>query len=84
MKRRTLVALAVVSAAAAFTSESIAGAQPPRPNMVYFLVDDLGHTDVAFTGSKDIRTPNIDRLAKEGAVLDSFTYSRYVRPPVRP
>ena len=43
-------------------------------------MDDLGHTDVGFTGSKDIRTPHIDRLAKEGAVLDSF----YVQPVCSP
>ena len=51
-----------------------------KPNIVYFLVDDLGHTDVGFTGSKDVRTPNIDRLAKEGTVLDSF----YVQPVCSP
>ena len=55
-------------------------ADAPRPNIVYLLVDDLGHTDVGFTGSKDIRTPNIDKLAKEGAVLDSF----YVQPVCSP
>lgn len=52
----------------------------PPPNIVYFLVDDLGHTDVGFTGSKDIRTPHIDQLAKGGAILDSF----YVQPVCSP
>ena len=46
----------------------LSAAEVPRPNIVYLLVDDLGHTDVGFTGSKDIRTPNIDKLAKTGAV----------------
>lgn len=54
--------------------------KPARPNIVYFLVDDLGHTDVGFTGSKEIRTPNIDKLAKGGAILDSF----YVQPVCSP
>ncbi|OYV04430.1 MAG: arylsulfatase [Verrucomicrobiales bacterium VVV1] len=52
----------------------------PPPNIVYFLVDDLGHTDVGFTGSKDFRTPHIDKLAKGGAILDSF----YVQPVCSP
>lgn len=55
-------------------------AETTKPNIVYFLVDDLGHTDVGFTGSKDIRTPNIDKLAKGGAILDSF----YVQPVCSP
>ena len=51
-----------------------------RPNIVYLLVDDLGYADVGFTGSKDIRTPHIDKLAGEGAVLASF----YVQPVCSP
>lgn len=54
--------------------------KPSKPNIVYFLVDDLGHTDVGFTGSKEIRTPHIDKLAKGGAILDSF----YVQPVCSP
>ncbi len=54
--------------------------KPAKPNIVYFLVDDLGHTDVGFTGSKEIRTPHIDKLAKGGAILDSF----YVQPVCSP
>ncbi len=74
MKKILLAALAAVLLALP------AGAETPRPNVVYILVDDLGHTDVGFTGGKDIRTPNIDKLAKEGAILDSF----YVQPVCSP
>ncbi len=52
----------------------------PQPNIVYFLVDDLGRADLGFNGSKDIRTPHIDQLAKGGAILDSF----YVQPVCSP
>jgi arylsulfatase A-like enzyme len=51
-----------------------------KPNLVYFLVDDLGYADCGFNGGKDIRTPNIDKLAKAGAVLESF----YVQPVCSP
>ena len=36
-----------------------------QPNIIYILSDDLGHADVGFTGGK-IKTPNLDRLVKEG------------------
>lgn len=38
----------------------------PRPNFVFFLVDDLGWKDVGCYGSRFYETPNIDRLAAEG------------------
>ena len=43
-----------------------------KPNIVYFLVDDMGYADTGFNGCQDIRTPNIDKLAKQGAILDAF------------
>lgn len=69
----------ILTVCAVFCGRAVA-ADAPRPNIVYFLVDDLGHTDVGFTGSKEIRTPNVDALAKSGAVLDSF----YVQPVCSP
>ena len=45
-------------------------AQTP-PNIVVILADDLGNADLGYRGS-DIRTPNIDKLAKEGVRLESF------------
>jgi len=41
-------------------------AQPPRPNIVFILADDLGYADVSCYGQHDYTTPNIDRLAIEG------------------
>jgi len=37
-----------------------------KPNVVFFLVDDLGWADTAANGSKIYQTPNIDALAAEG------------------
>ncbi|NQT39677.1 MAG: sulfatase-like hydrolase/transferase [Planctomycetes bacterium] len=36
-----------------------------QPNILYVVADDLGWADVGFHGSK-IKTPNIDRLCREG------------------
>ena len=67
-----------------FVSLSISGAaavQTPakKPNILFLLLDDLGYTDVGFNGG-DIKTPNIDKLAKSGAKLAAF----YVQPVCSP
>ncbi|HUT94946.1 MAG TPA: sulfatase-like hydrolase/transferase [Thermoguttaceae bacterium] len=53
---------------------------PLRPHIVFILADDLGYADVGFMGSKDIHTPHLDKLAADGAILDSF----YVQPVCSP
>jgi arylsulfatase A-like enzyme len=52
----------------------------PRPNVVFFLIDDLGYADCGFNGGTEIKTPNIDKLAAEGAVLENH----YVQPVCSP
>src|SRR5688572_8701526 len=37
-----------------------------RPNIVLIYADDLGYGDVGCYGATEVRTPNIDRLAREG------------------
>ena len=51
-----------------------------QPDIVFFLIDDLGFADCGFNGGKDIKTPNIDRLAKSGTIIDSH----YVQPVCSP
>jgi arylsulfatase A-like enzyme len=57
-----------------------AGDAALRPNIVFFLIDDLGRSDVGFMGCTDIRTPQIDKLAHGGAILDAH----YVQPVCSP
>src|SRR5262249_49739893 len=46
---------------------TLAGAAPAdKPNVIFFLVDDMGWTDVACFGSDLYDTPNVDLLAREG------------------
>jgi arylsulfatase A-like enzyme len=52
----------------------------PRPNIVHIIADDLGWKDVGFNGCTDIKTPNIDALARGGARLTQF----YVQPMCTP
>ena len=48
------------------------------PNVVFIFADDLGYSDLGCYGAKDIRTPNIDRLATEGTRFTSFYVSQSV------
>lgn len=40
-----------------------------KPNIVFILIDDLGWTDLGYTGSEYYETPAIDRLASKGMVF---------------
>jgi arylsulfatase A-like enzyme len=42
------------------------GAVAAKPNIVFILADDLGYGDLGCYGQKQIKTPNLDRLASEG------------------
>ncbi len=45
-----------------------------KPNVVIIYVDDLGYGDVGYNGAIRVKTPNIDRLAKEGlGFIDAHT-----------
>jgi arylsulfatase A-like enzyme len=57
-----------------------AHAQNKKPNIIFLLIDDLGYADCGFNGGKDILTPNIDKLAKEGSILKNH----YVQPVCSP
>ncbi len=54
----------------------------PRPNFILILADDLGYGDIGPFGSKSNRTPNLDRMAREGMKLTSF-YAAPVCTPSR-
>ena len=73
-----LVAAAIMLAAAASPARAAEPARPPH--IVHIVADDLGWKDVGFNGCEDIRTPNLDRLAAEGATLTQF----YVQPMCTP
>ena len=49
-----------------------AAAAAGKPNVLVFLADDLGWSDVGFHGGDQIDTPSLDRLAREGVELHRF------------
>ena len=42
-----------------------------RPNIVFILADDLGYGDLGCYGRTDIKTPNLDQLARDGVRFTS-------------
>ncbi|MFC1735219.1 sulfatase [Candidatus Hydrogenedentota bacterium] len=56
--------------------------QRKQPNFVILFTDDQGYNDVGCFGSENIRTPRIDKMAKQGTKLTSF-YAQPVCGPSR-
>ncbi len=54
-----------------------------RPNVIVILVDDMGYGDIGSYGVKDIRTPHLDRLAREGVRFTDFYSNGPVCTPTR-
>jgi arylsulfatase A-like enzyme len=54
-----------------------------RPNIIFFLADDLGHADTGHTGATGFETPNIDRLAAEGLRFTNFRTAASICSPSR-
>src|SRR5688572_6819188 len=53
------------------------------PNIVFILADDLGYGDIGSYGQRKIKTPNLDRLAKEGMRFTNFYAGSTVCAPSR-
>jgi arylsulfatase A-like enzyme len=51
-----------------------------QPNFIFFMTDDQGYGDVGYLGHPDLRTPNIDEMARNGLQLDRFYASPVCSP----
>ena len=58
-------------------------ANPRLPNIIFMLTDDLGYSDIGCYGAKKIKTPHIDRLAKEGFMSKAFLTGASICSPSR-
>jgi arylsulfatase A-like enzyme len=58
-------------------------AQRRPPNLVFFLSDDLGYADLGCYGARDIKTPHLDRLAREGVRFTDCHANAPVCTPTR-
>lgn len=57
--------------------------EPRRPNILFVFADDWGWGDLGCHGHEYVKTPNIDRLAREGTDFHRFTVASGVCSPSR-
>lgn len=72
----------VIATALAIGTLPVRAADGP-PNVVLFLIDDLGQRDLGCYGSKFYKTPNVDQLAKDGLKFTDFYAACPVCSPTR-
>lgn len=75
MKLKTITTLLLLSCGFAIADT--------KPNVIYILADDLGLGDLGCYGQKKLKTPNIDRLAKEGMQFSAHYSGNTVCSPSR-
>jgi N-acetylglucosamine-6-sulfatase len=67
MQKYALGAFAVICAVCTFSTKAAEGlARSQQPNVLFVLCDDLRWDALGYTGNPYVKTPNIDRLAREG------------------
>ncbi len=60
---------AAVAAASHHAVSAVEMARAARPNVLFILFDDMGYGQLGITGHKIIKTPNIDKLARDGMIF---------------
>ena len=63
---RVLSAGLLLIASHALLDAPARAAAPQRPNILFIMADDIGYGDLGSYGAKLVKTPNLDRLAREG------------------
>lgn len=79
---RLVRTLAAIALAGSFAWPGLAAAADGPPNVILIVTDDQGGADLGVHGNRDLRTPNLDRLAAEGVRFARF-YAEPVCTPTR-
>jgi arylsulfatase A-like enzyme len=80
---RLITPLATASLLITASATGIQQSPPDRPNVVLIMTDDAGYADTGSYGARDIRTPNIDSLARDGVKLTDFYANAMSCTPTR-
>jgi N-acetylgalactosamine-6-sulfatase len=87
MKRRDFLKYSMLTFAGFLASCKLTGSDlkiaNKKPNVIFILTDDQGWGDLASYGHPYVKTPNIDRLAKEGTRFNQFYVNASVCAPSR-
>ncbi|MFT4692447.1 MAG: arylsulfatase A-like enzyme [Limisphaerales bacterium] len=80
MKQNTKLLFVALLVGALVQSAFAAGR---KPNIIYIMLDDAGYGDLSCYGQKKFKTPNVDRLAKEGMKFTDHYSGSTVCAPTR-
>ncbi len=75
-----IIFLILCSGSFVFPSEIYAG---KKPNVIVILADDLGYGDLSSYGAKDLKSPHIDSIVKQGMKFENFYANCPVCSPTR-
>ena len=80
----TIALLSPLACTAAMGARKAKASNQQKPNVIIILADDLGYGDLGCYGARNVETPNVDKLAKQGirftdahAIASTSTPSRY-------
>ena len=79
MKRSLILLAALLPAPQA----ALQAADAAKPNIVLVVADDMGWRDTGYSGNPDIKTPNLDAMAKRGVRFDYFYAGQHICSPGR-
>jgi len=82
-KASTLACISILTGLFGLCPAPQAAAADQRPNIVLIYADDLGYGDISCYGATKVRTPNIDRLAREGRMFTDAHSASAVCTPSR-
>jgi arylsulfatase A-like enzyme len=83
MRRFTLAVAVVLCVTPAVVSLQQPQPAAARPNVVLIMTDDMGYADLASYGGKDIRTPNIDSIGRDGVRMTDAYANGVLCSPTR-
>ncbi len=83
MRSANLGILATLALVAVAASTTRAADVASKPNLVFVLADDLGYGDIGCYGATKVKTPNLDRLARDGRRFTDAHSSAAVCTPTR-
>jgi arylsulfatase A-like enzyme len=78
--KASFLRLGLVALLASFAASATAALAGKRPNIVFFFTDDQGYGDVSAHGNPLLKTPNLDRLHREGVRFTDFHVSPTCAP----
>ena len=80
---KTMGLVAGATALAGTRSWADPGAAAKKPNIIFIMADDLGYAELGCYGQRKIKTPHIDRLAREGMRFTDYYTGSAVCAPAR-